>query len=161
MARMVMIARRSSDTMEVFLRRRERVVTTSLNKYSRGIWGQTQQYIIFTFHGHIARLQSAYHMSAQSLTWRGSRWWSTYRQTLPPRTGGQIGRRAAARIRPMLNDIPLIDAFAMLQRSSLWPSVVTQHELDMGNAPHDWLSLAQNRPAWRAFSRWCAFVKLL
>lgn len=138
MARMLLVARRASETLEDFLRRRERIVTASLKKYSRCIWGQIQ-YIFFTIHGHIARLQSMYHMSTQALMWRKSPWWQAYRQTLPPRTGGHIGRRAAAGSRPMLNEIPLIDAFALLQRSSLWPSVAAQHELDMGTIPHDWI----------------------
>lgn len=120
MARMLLIAHRASETLEDFLRRRERVVTASLKNHRRGIWGHIQQYRFITFHGHVARLQPTYHMSTQALMWRGSRWWQAYRHTLPPRTGGRIGRRAAAGSRPMLNEIPLIDAFAMLQRSSLW-----------------------------------------
>lgn len=67
LAIILMVARRPSDTLEDFLRRRERIVTASLKKYSRGVWGQTQRYICFTFHGHIARLQSGYHMATQSL----------------------------------------------------------------------------------------------
>lgn len=87
MARMVLVARKASESMEVFMRRRERVVTTTVKKHSRGIWGQIQQYRLFTSHGHLARSQSACHMSAQSLMWRGPRWWSVYRQRLPPRIG--------------------------------------------------------------------------
>lgn len=151
-----MVARRPSDTLEAFLRRRERIVTATRQTYSRGVWGQIQRYRWFTFHGHIARLQSSYHMATQSLMWRGSRWWQAYRQRLPPQMGGQIGRRAASMSRPMLSEISMLDAPAFLQRSSLWSSVADQYEVDTGVRPHDWLALAQNRPVWRAFSRWCA-----
>lgn len=147
--RLLPVLRKPTEDLQAYFRRRQRLITTTIAKYARGTWSQLWRYRQLTFLGHLVRLRPYDHLSARLQQWRGSRWWAIYKRTLPPGTGWTPGRRPAGLVQPLQHERFVQESFARLRRDRRWPGQV-------GHAPFDWVSLAELRPAWRAFARWLA-----
>lgn len=151
--RALLIGRRSGELLEDFFRRRERCISGAIRRHTRGLWSELCHCRMFTFAGHAARLAPAEHMSAQTLAWPSDQWWSGYKETLPPKAGGQIGRRAADRGTPGILEAPFRDAFELMRNSASGRSILQKAASELGDWPRDWRRLAQAREVWRLFSR--------
>lgn len=155
--RILLVLRKPAEDLQAYVRRRERQITLTTQKYARGVWSQLWRYRQMTFLGHVVRLRPYEHLAASVQQWRGSRWWTIYRRTLPPGTGWTPSRRPAGLGRPLQHERFAHESFVRLQRDRCWPGVETQYRQQVGHAPYDWIALAELRATWRAFSRWVAF----
>lgn len=162
--RVLRLPQRPRETLEEFVRRRERSCTTTIRKCARGDWGKIQRYRVFTFAGHVARLGPSIHLAAAVLDWGSDRWWSVYKTTLPMKTRGQPGRRAARQGRPGGQEVFFSEAPEVLRTDQdMKHQIYALHGRDSAAllSPHDWRQLAQSRESWRLFSRWACFHRHL
>lgn len=72
------LARRPTENLQQYHRRRERVVTSLVRRFFPCRWGQAQRYKFFTLAGQTARLSSA-HVVPSAFFWRDMHWWTEYR----------------------------------------------------------------------------------
>lgn len=52
--RMLLVLRRTTESLRDYCRRRERLITTTISKHSRGVWSQLWWYRQLTFVGHVS-----------------------------------------------------------------------------------------------------------
>lgn len=129
--------------------------TAAIKKFARAQWSEIQRYRYLTFAGHLARLDPGSHLAATVLHWRSDRWWNEYRETLPAKTGGQSGRRAANVSVPGAAELAQRTAFEAARREA--PHFLHRAVATLGCRPLDWRHLAQDRVGWRELSRWASF----
>lgn len=128
------VPKRPSENVESYMKRRERLVSKTLRTHCRAAWGDIQRYRFFSFLGHVARRPSASHLCALVHRWRGSEWWQEYMKHLPDKQKNQPGRRAPYKGRPMPTERPLIDAWATLQKTKMFPRIQKQNPRRAGHA---------------------------
>lgn len=157
--RLVQVPRRATEDIRTFLRRRERICTKMIAKTARAKWGRLQRYRVFTFAGHVARLEAPAHAAATVLKWRDDRWWDTFRAELPARTRGQLGRRAPDMSVPGAVEKPFRDALELVRRSPTTRDAWRRLQQEMRATPRAWRAMAQNHVAWKTFSRYCSFER--
>lgn len=159
--RWLQVPQRAREDLRDFLRRHERISSRVIAHISRADWGRLQRYRVFTFAGHMARLQTPSHAAATVLQWRDDRSWAAYRDKLPPRTGGQPGRRAPRMFVPGAVEQPFREALDLGRTAPEARHIWRTIRQEMRSTPQDWREVAQNRAVWRAFSRWCCFEREL
>lgn len=142
--RILRLPQRPREDRRDFLRRRERCCTAALRRYGRSEWSRLQTYRALMFMGRISRL-GADHLASDALRWRSDRWWAAYRQRLPAKTGGQPGRRAAAKSTPGFVERLAREAFEASLRTMQWTSPASS----LFYRPHDWCEAARDRESWR------------
>lgn len=157
--RVLRLPQRPRETADSFFRRRERCISATVRKMCRAKWSQLQRYRHFCFLGHVARLDPDTHLASLVLHWRSDRWWESYRDTLPAKTGGQEGRRAACMSTPGAAERAVREAFDRVCRQA--PHLRHAAVAVLEAWPVDWRLLAQDRKAWREFSRWACFPDAL
>lgn len=151
--RALLVGRRPQELLPDFFRRRERCISGAIRRHARGIWSELSRFRTFTFAGHVARLAPADHMAAQTLACSSDQWWEKYKEALPPKTGGQIGRRAANKGIPGMQAAPFRDNFDLLRSTARGRDILKQAAAELGDWPGNWQRLAQARNAWRSFAR--------
>lgn len=162
--RTMQLLRRPSEELQDFWTRREKLAGQAMSKFTRAQWGDIQRYRHINFLGHVARLPE-WRYSNRALNWRCLRWWARYRSRLPPKMGGQAGRRKRIGDVPCRNERGAAEAFKTLCESpataddmlAMLSPFVAGHSV----WPVDWMHLAQDKYLYREFSRWTAFRRQL
>lgn len=153
--------RRSEDNLTDYCRRQERIVTVTIQKHCRAVWGEVPRYRFYSFLGHNARLSPSTHMCSIVSFWRSSDWWQEYSTRLPDKQKRQPGRRAPHRGRPMPMERSIDEDFKTLQKARFFPRIQQKCFGENQRMPRTWRILAQCCEAYRAFARWCAFKRKL
>lgn len=55
--RLLLVLRKPTEDLQVYFRRRERLITATIATYARGTWSQLWRYRQLTFLGHVVRLR--------------------------------------------------------------------------------------------------------
>lgn len=107
------VARRPTEKLHQYHRRRERIVSSLIRRFFPCGWGQAQRYKFFTFTGHTARLSSE-HVVVAAFFWCDLNWWAVYTATFRFRTrwreetqedeGGPTCWRELSRVRGVYRD---------------------------------------------------------
>lgn len=158
LGRMLHLFQRPREARDAFFRRRERCISAAIKQHCRAEWGRLQRFRFLTFAGHIQRTTDE-HDVRRIVTWRDSRWWETYRSSLPAKRGGQRGRRPANKSLPCRQEVGIHNTLQNLRTRACWPNIrdalmnagITDPEI------MHWKDMATIRGAWRAFARWAAF----
>lgn len=112
LAYLLRVPRRPEKLVQAYCKRRERIVSSTIQKHCRAQWGEVQRYRCSSFLGHVARLSVSTHMCAIVNLRRSADWWAgdITRPTAEQR--GQPRRRAPHRGRPMPAERSLVSACA-------------------------------------------------
>lgn len=152
------VLRRHGETLEVYCRRRERLITRTIRDNSRSLWGRLQQYRHMMFLGHLARMPVGERLASRALHWRSHAWWEYYRRVLPPLQRGQRGRRRAWVSTPGRTGRAVSDAFAAALDEDMAHMYFARMVMAIGRWPTGWMDIAQDRESWRHLCRWRVFA---
>lgn len=100
LAYILQVPRHLFEEVDVYMKRRERLVTNAIQKHFRAAWGDIQRHRCYSLLGHVARLPSSTHMCSLVSLWRSSGWWHEYMKQMQDKQKQQPGRRADALCRP-------------------------------------------------------------
>lgn len=151
--RILQLPQRASETATEFFKRRERCCSATIHAHARASWAELQLFRRVSFAGHLARLCPHTHLAAAVFEWRSDAWWERYKLSLPPKTGGQTGRRAGDAGTPGQMERTFRQAFEEMRQKEPGAPALQLAYVTLGTTPTDWRHMAQAREAWRLFIR--------